>query len=168
MSCKLDVISVDWWCLLRKWDLSWWLVDGITASERESHGGSLAIARDPGGFQGAALSLTSHIVPIPRSHYFCLWACIQAQSFVFGCLFETLWTVAYQALLFMGFSRQEDWSGLPCLSPGDLPNSRIKPMSPVSSGLQANSLPTKPPGKSLLTCSPSPRPIVPFVQTLSV
>ena len=44
-------------------------------------------------------------------------------------LFETLGTVAYQALLSMGFSRQEYWSGLPFPSPGDLPNAGIEPMS---------------------------------------
>ena len=37
--------------------------------------------------------------------------------------FATLWTVACHAPLSMGFSRQEYWSGLPCFSPGDLPNS---------------------------------------------
>ena len=37
-------------------------------------------------------------------------------------LFATLWTIAHQALPFMGFSRQEYWSGLPFPSPGDLPN----------------------------------------------
>ena len=42
-------------------------------------------------------------------------------------LFATLWTVARQAPLSMGFSRQEDWSGLPFPSPGDLPNPGIKP-----------------------------------------
>ena len=36
--------------------------------------------------------------------------------------FTTPWTVAYQAPLSMGFSRQEYWSGLPFPSPGDLPN----------------------------------------------
>ena len=41
-------------------------------------------------------------------------------------LFETLWTIACQAPLFMGFSRQEYWSGLPCPPPGDLPNPGIK------------------------------------------
>ena len=40
--------------------------------------------------------------------------------------------VAYQAPLSMGFSRQEYWSGLPCPSPGDLPNSGIKPVSPAA------------------------------------
>ena len=37
-------------------------------------------------------------------------------------LFETPWTLACQAPLSMGFSRQEHWSGLPFPSPGDLPN----------------------------------------------
>ena len=41
-------------------------------------------------------------------------------------LFVTLWTVACQAPLSMGFSRQEHWSGLLCPPPGDLPNPGIK------------------------------------------
>ena len=47
----------------------------------------------------------------------------------------------------MGFSRQEYWNGLPCPSPGDLPNPGIEPTSPVSPALQADSLPIEPPGK---------------------
>ena len=47
-------------------------------------------------------------------------------------LFATPWTVAHQALLSMGFSRQEYWSGLPCPPPGDLPNPGIEPVSPMS------------------------------------
>ena len=60
-----------------------------------------------------------------------------------GCapLFETPWTVAHQAPLSMGFSRQEYWSGLPLPSSGDLPNPRIKPGSPA---LQADALPSEP------------------------
>ena len=46
-------------------------------------------------------------------------------------LFVTLWTVAYQAPLSVGFSRQQYWSGLPFPSPGDLPNPGIKPESPA-------------------------------------
>ena len=42
-------------------------------------------------------------------------------------LFATPWTVALQALLSMGFSRQEYWSGLPCSPPGGLPDPGIKP-----------------------------------------
>ena len=52
-------------------------------------------------------------------------------------LFATLWTIAHQALLSMGFSRQEYWSGLPHPPPGDLPEPEIKPvslMSPVLAG----------------------------------
>ena len=44
-------------------------------------------------------------------------------------LFVTPWTVARQAPLSMGFSRQEYWSGLPFPSPGDLPDPGIKPGS---------------------------------------
>ena len=49
-----------------------------------------------------------------------------------------------QAPLSVGFSRQEYWCGLPFPSPGDLPNPGIKPRSPA---LQADSLPSEPPGK---------------------
>ena len=44
-------------------------------------------------------------------------------------LFATLWTVAHQAPLSTGFSRQEYWSGLPCPSPGAFPNPGLKPVS---------------------------------------
>ena len=56
-------------------------------------------------------------------------------------LFVTPWTVAHQALLSMGFSRQEYWSGLPFPSPGDLRSPGIEPRSPA---LQADSLPYEP------------------------
>ena len=46
-------------------------------------------------------------------------------------LFGTPWTVVYQALPSMGFSRQEYWSGLPFPSPGDLPDPGIEPGSPA-------------------------------------
>ena len=53
-------------------------------------------------------------------------------------------TVAHQAALSMGFSRQEYWSGLPRPPPGDLSNSGIKPWSPT---LQVHSLTSEPQGK---------------------
>ena len=56
----------------------------------------------------------------------------------------TLWTVAYQAPTSMGFSRQEYWSGLPFLSPGDLLDPGIKPRSPA---FQADALTSEPSGK---------------------
>ena len=52
----------------------------------------------------------------------------------------TPWTVARQAPLSMGISRQECWSGLPFPSPEDLPDPEIEPGSPA---LQADSLPTE-------------------------
>ena len=54
-----------------------------------------------------------------------------------SCLFATPWTVAHQAPLSMGFSRQECWSGLSCLFSRDLPEPGIKPSSPT---LQPDSL----------------------------
>ena len=59
-------------------------------------------------------------------------------------LFVTPWTVTFQALLTMGFPRHDCWSGLPFPSPEDLPNPGIKPGSPE---LQADPLPSEPPGK---------------------
>ena len=53
----------------------------------------------------------------------------------------TPWTVACQAPLSMGFSRQEDWNGLPFTSPGDLPDPGIELMAPAYPALQADSLP---------------------------
>ena len=61
-------------------------------------------------------------------------------------LFVTPWTVAYQAPPSMGFSRRECWSRLPFPSPGDLPDPGIEPGSPA---LQADALPSEPPGKPL-------------------
>jgi len=56
----------------------------------------------------------------------------------------TPWTIAYQALLSMGFSRQEYWSGLPFPPPGNLPNPGIEPESPGQAGRVST---TVPPGK---------------------
>ena len=68
-------------------------------------------------------------------------------------LFAIPWTVAYQALLSMEFSRQEYWSGLLFPSPGDLPDPGIEPKSPVS---QADALPSELPGK------PQDKPLILF------
>ena len=59
-------------------------------------------------------------------------------------LFAAPWTVTHQAPLFMEFSKQGYWSGLPFVSPGDHPDPEIEPGSPA---LQADSLPTEPPGE---------------------
>ena len=49
-------------------------------------------------------------------------------------LFVTLWTVACQAPLSVGFSRQEYWNGLPFPPPGDIPDPGTKPKSPALAG----------------------------------
>ena len=75
----------------------------------------------------------------------------------FGCvhslsrvqLFATPWTVAHQAPLCMGFSRQEHWSGLPFLSPGDLPDPGIERRSPVSPALADGFFTTEPLGNPI-------------------
>ena len=54
-------------------------------------------------------------------------------------LFTTLWTTAHQAPLSMGFFRQEYWSGLPCPSPRNFPDSGIEPVSSVAPTLQVDS-----------------------------
>ena len=74
--------------------------------------------------------------------------CVVAQS----CrLCATPWTVARQAPLSLGFSRQEYWSGLPFPRPVDLSEQGIEPVSPMSPALGlgrgVNSLPLAPPGK---------------------
>ena len=61
-----------------------------------------------------------------------------------GRLLETLWPVAHQAPLSMGFPRQECWSGLPFFSIGYLLNPRIETMSPSLAG---KFFTTEPPGK---------------------
>ena len=60
----------------------------------------------------------------------------------------TPWTVAHQAPLSIGFSRQEYWSGLACLSPGDFPDPGTEPESPVWAG---GFFTTEPPGKPYMT-----------------
>ena len=78
-------------------------------------------------------------------YWFTVFACVLSH---FGHVqyFATLWLVAHQAPMSMGFSRQEYWSGFSLPSPGDLPDPGIEPMSPV---LQAASLLFEPPGKPL-------------------
>ena len=61
----------------------------------------------------------------------------------------TPWTIIHQSPQSMGFSRQENWSGLPIPTPGDLPNPGIKPSSHVSPALAGRFFTTAPPGKPL-------------------
>ena len=86
-----------------------------------------------GTYVSATLSLSHPPYPIPVR--------VKVKSLSPVGLFATLWTVAHQVPPSMGFSRQEYWSGLPFPSPGNLPELR-------SPALQANSLPSEPPGNS--------------------
>jgi len=74
-----------------------------------------------------------------QNAFMCSLSCVQ--------LFVTTRTVACQAPLSMGFSRQESWSRMPFLTAVDLPDSGIKPMSPVSPVLAGRFFITVPPGK---------------------
>ena len=80
--------------------------------------------------------------------YFMCGKCMNTGYFYISCSVMsdsvTPWTVAHQVPLSMRFSRQEYWSGLPCPSPGGLPDPGIEPGFPT---LQADSLLPKPPGK---------------------
>ena len=67
--------------------------------------------------------------------------CTCAKSLSQVQFFESLWTVAHQAPLSMGFSRQEYWSGLPRAPPGDLPNPGIEPTSLKSLALVTSGKP---------------------------
>ena len=69
----------------------------------------------------------------------------------FSCvqLFATPWTIAWQAPLSMGFSRQEYWSRLPGPPPGDLPHPGMEPASLMSPALAGRFLPLAPPGKAM-------------------
>ena len=69
---------------------------------------------------------------------------VKVKSLSHVLLFVTPWTVAYQASLSMGFSRQEYWSGLPFPSQGDLPNPGIEPRSPA---LEADTILSELPGE---------------------
>ena len=89
-------------------------------------------------------------------------------------LFVTLWIIAHQASLFMGFFRQEYWSGLSCPAPGDLPNLGTEPTSLVALALAGGFfstsatckdplhifLPQRPPSNSLRNRTSSLPPIM--------
>ena len=64
-------------------------------------------------------------------------------------LFVTPWTVARQALPFMGLFRKEYWNGLPFPPPGDLPNAGIEHKALESSALAGGFFTIEPPGKPI-------------------
>ena len=89
----------------------------------------------------------SHTGEVKKSQCTVYGACVLSR---FSCaqLFATLWIVACQAPLSIGFSRQEYWSGLPYPPPGDIFNPGIEPVSLTSLHWQVGSLPLAQPEKS--------------------
>ena len=72
------------------------------------------------------------ISPLDNRVCVCVCVCVCVSRFSRVQLFVTVWTVAHQAPMSLGFSRPEYWSGLLCPPPGDLPDPGIKPTSFVS------------------------------------
>ena len=101
---------------------------------------------------------SSGLFPLPRPSFPSLTLCLLWPwgSFLKACVrvcsissavsdsSATLWTIACQVPLSMGFSRQEYWSGLPYPLPGDLADPEIKSTFPASPSLQVDSLPAEP------------------------
>ena len=91
-----------------------------------------------------AIQKSLHVYPFWNGHiHVC---CTRAKSCQCVWLCVTLWTIACQAPLSIGFSRQVYWSRLPCSPPGDLPNPGIEPTSLMSPSLVGRK-PRKPPRK---------------------
>ena len=80
--------------------------------------------------------------------YIYLKVCVRAK-WLQSQFFVTLWTVAHQAPLSMGFSRQEFWSGLPCPPPVDLPHTRTEPKFLISPALAGGFFTTSATGKPI-------------------
>ena len=93
------------------------------------------------------IALLNSQLASPSTSMFLSWCFSCAQSLSWVWLFATPWTVALQAPLSMGFSRQEYWSGLPLPPPGDLPNTETEPASVASLALVGGFFTPVPPGK---------------------
>ena len=89
---------------------------------------------------------------LPNQPYLCLLImCVDAQSLQSCPSLVTPWTVACQAPLSMGFSKQAHWSGLPCCPSGDIPKLGMEPTCPASPVSKVDSLLLSPQG-NLFTC----------------
>ena len=128
-SCGQSSQEVCW-----EWDWRPWERRGSTGTSPRLgcwHAGSPQGKEEPCGWRGT-LSLRA---PSGGSRNLQVWvSCVQ--------LFATPWTVAHQATLSLGLSRQESWSGLPFPSPGDLPDPGLELGTPA---FRADSLPSEPP-----------------------
>ena len=91
-------------------------------------------------FQAISITPKWNLLPIKQFSPILLYLCVHAQPPQSCSTLCDLWAIAHQASVSPGFSRQEYWSGLPCLLPGNLPNPGIEPRSPVYPALQMDSL----------------------------
>ena len=89
-------------------------------------------------------SLPISLITVSTNSTFHIY-CAQSLSRVWLC--ATLWTVAHQAPLSVGFFRQEYWRGLLFLPPGNLPDPGIEPTTLTSPALAGGFFTTEPPGK---------------------
>ena len=94
-----------------------------------SHLAPTSVKRGQDTDKKVIIGLAKKISLKTRSRTFTCGYMLSCVSHVWLCV--TQWTIACQAPLLMRFSRQKYWSGLPCPSPGDLPNWGIKPTSPM-------------------------------------
>ena len=76
---------------------------------------------------------------------------MHAELYNYVQLYATLWSIAGQAPLSMGFSQHEYWRGLPFPPPGDIPNPWIKLTSPASPALAGRLFTTEPPRKPFIS-----------------
>ena len=134
--CKQVQIDSQWETAVQHRKSAWCSVmtqwDGMGGGEEAQEGGDICIHMT--GSQHCTAETNTTLKQL------CFSECMCGQSLSCVLLFANPWTVAHQASLSMGFSRQEYWSGLPFPSPGDLPSPGIEPRSPA---LQADSLPTE-------------------------
>ena len=108
----------------------------VSEISSQTSGTSLQVLINTHVVNSESLCWTSEAKLLCEHMHVCMLHCIL--------LFATLWTVVQQGPLFMEFPRQEYWSGLSFPPPGDLPHPGIESWSPA---LQADSLPSEPPGK---------------------
>ena len=113
---------------------------GISGSGEKSNCGSLFFCECSCGLETSISNKT--LLGLSRALFHTIMGPCVLSHFSHIWLFVTLYTVAHQTPLSMGFSRQEYWSGLPCPPPGDLPNPGIEPRSLTSPAMAGRFLTT--------------------------
>ena len=121
-ACRYRSLGFDLWVGKNPWRREWQPTPVFLPGE--SHGQRSLVGYSPSGHK--ELDTTERLNNNRNACVLSLFSHVQ--------LFETLWTVVHWAPLFMGFSRQEYWSRLPCPPPGELPDPGIEPASLASAG----------------------------------